>query len=350
VKNDYHTGKQVLVPKGMNKKTNLNNSIIFIDEASMVNLELLKIIRETAEQFTDCKIIFIGDSYQLPPVLEDTCPVFKPGNKTYFLKEIQRQAAGSPIIQLSGKYREMLDDHTLEWPAIPTHDPRIIVYADQKDFIAEIANQFTQPHGQDDLKIVAWSNKRVWEYNNFVRKKQGKTRDFEIDEKVVTNKPLMLDENNIMAQTDSILTISSVQLNTEYRLAGFTIKLRELPGEEFFQPASLVDASNLAKALAKQAKIDRNWKEYFMVQQQWADLRPIHASTVHKAQGSSYKQVFVDLENISGNNSWREVARLVYVAITRASDTVHIYGKLHERYNKKAIIDLMEPFKDVDCI
>jgi hypothetical protein len=282
--------------------------------------------------------------------MEDMCPVFKPGNKTYFLKEIQRQAAGSPIIQLSAEYRKMLDNHTLEWPAIPTHDPRIIVYEDQKDFVAEIAKQFTQPHAPDDLKIVAWSNKRVWEYNNFVRKKLGKTRDFELDENVVTNKPLMLADETIVAQTDSILTIKDVAINVDNRLPGFDIELWELRGELFFQPANLVDASNLAKELAKKAKTDRNWKPYFTVQQQWADLRPIHASTVHKAQGSSYKQVFIDLDNISTNNSWREVVRLVYVAITRASETVHIYGKLKERYNKKAVIDLMEPFKNVDCI
>ena len=79
-------------------------------------------------------------------------------------------------------------------------------------------------------------------------------------------------------------------------------------------------------------------------------MRPIYASTVHKSQGSTYREVFVDLNNITKNNNWREVARLVYVAITRASENVHLYGELKTTYNKKAVVNMMEPFKDVEFL
>lgn len=342
VVNNYKTGKQQLSQK--TKVADLRHSIVFIDESSMINEELLMMIRKAVSRFIDCKVVFIGDEYQLPPVMEDICPVFKSKNNVFFLKEIQRQVADSPIIQLSAQYRAVLDDHTKNWPEIPHDGQNIIHHTNKVPFFAEIKKCYLQTHAADDYKVIAWSNNRVRLYNEWIRKLQGATLPFHVGETMISNKPLIDGDDAVLAPTDSMQFIKGVTDDTVDGIRGYQI---ELYGhiKTFFQPASWVEANKLSKQYAK----DKLWPNYFEITQNWIDLRPIHASTVHKAQGSTYNTVFIDLNNIGANTRWREVARLVYVAITRASNTVHVYGDLCLNYNKKPPVNLLESF-NANCL
>jgi exodeoxyribonuclease-5 len=341
VVNNYKTGKVTLTKKHSGKP--LRNTVLFIDEASMINAELLRIIREDTKSIPGCKVVYIGDSYQLPPVMEDVCPVFQERPNTHFLNEIQRQVEGSPIIQLSAQYREVLDNHELDWPNVPTNTA-ITHYDNKRTFFDAIEKRFKESHEPNDYKVVAWSNKRVRDYNTWIRTFSGFTELYECGEVIVTNKPLFVD-GSIVAATDSMHIIRSSSPAVVDDIQGYQIELIGIAGD-FFQPTDWEQADALSKVYAKEAKKTRQWQPYFAIKQDWSDLRPIHASTVHKAQGSTYKEVFVDLSNIGKNNKWREVARLVYVAITRASDHVHIFGAITGNYNKQPIVDLMEPFRN----
>ena len=347
VKNDYTSGKQVLTDDGTCE--NLRHSIVVIDEASMINAELLRTIRFVCKQHTDCKIIYIGDKYQLPPVKEDVCPVFLAalGNsKNIFnLVEIQRQVADSPIIQLSAEYRKQLDDHQVKWPTIKTQEPAIVHYEDKMPFFHEIAKAFMNTRApKDTYKIIAWSNERVRAYNDWVRQLHGRPKIYEVGERVITNQPLFKGRS-IVASTDSqhiIKTISPAKID---ECKGHMISVEgDTPGV-FFQPSNWAQANARAKAYAG----EKDWSKYWEIKERWADLRPVHATTVHKSQGSTYNEVFVDLNNIGKCNRWKDVARLAYVAVTRASTRVHIYGSLYERYSKEPTINLMEHFKHA-CI
>lgn len=347
VRNNYKTGRTELVPNEQGKRESLNHSIIFVDEASMINRDLLTAIRKAQKEWRDCKVVFIGDEYQLPPVKEDVCAVFQDGEHTVRLNEIQRQVADNPIIQLSAKYRDCLDDHLLTWPEIEADGEHIIHYDDKYEFFDAIKEKFMEEvQYPDRYKVLAWANNRVREYNDWIRSLHGLPNHLTTGERVVTNRPLLGVDDKVLAQTDTVHTIRKVDPAMEDGIKGFYIYLDNI-GSPFFQPWDWKEAQALASQYKKDAKQTRNWQPYFTIIQHWADLRPIHASTVHKAQGSTYEEVFVDLNNIGRNNNWREVARLTYVAITRASHRVHIYGRLQERYNRKPAVDHMEPFKDV---
>jgi exodeoxyribonuclease-5 len=71
----------------------------------------------------------------------------------------------------------------------------------------------------------------------------------------------------------------------------------------------------------------------FEIQEAFADLRPTHAATAYKAQGSTYGTVFIDLHNIGKCNIPSTVARMLYVAITRASNQVVLFGELPAKYS-----------------
>ena len=89
----------------------------------------------------------------------------------------------------------------------------------------------------------------------------------------------------------------------------------------------------LLKNIAKEAKVNpKKWPLYFQYKDEWLDLRPAYASTVHKAQGSTYTTVFMDLSDIGKCNIASDVARMLYVSISRASKQVYLYGDLPSKY------------------
>jgi exodeoxyribonuclease-5 len=97
-----------------------------------------------------------------------------------------------------------------------------------------------------------------------------------------------------------------------------------------FYPKNWSEADSLLKFYRK----NQAWRKFFKIKEDYLDIRSLHALTCHKAQGSTYKEVFVDLDDIGINKKYYEVARLVYVAITRASDKVYLYGKLPDRWRQ----------------
>ena len=60
----------------------------------------------------------------------------------------------------------------------------------------------------------------------------------------------------------------------------------------------------------------------------WIDLRAQHACTIDKSQGSTYAQVFIDLDDIAKCNISSQVARMCYVAVSRARHKVYLTGDL----------------------
>ena len=247
VKNNYRTGLSKLEKTG--KRVNLNHSLIFIDESSMINHELHVAIKDSVTSSEDCKVIFIGDKYQLPPVKENICPVFNESANTFFLKEIQRQVEDNPIIQLSSKYREVLEDISLDWPIIPHDGKNIIMHNDKHSFFDAIKNAYTAPMEPEEYKIIAWSNARVQEYNKWVRSICGWKDHFEVGEYVTTNKPLFAQDKQIRLPTDERAEIVGISPHEVDGIQGYWIELNRTEGV-FFQPANWADAIKLSKKFA----------------------------------------------------------------------------------------------------
>lgn len=353
VQNDYKTGKQVLVPH--TPPDPLSHTIIFVDEASMINDQLATALRQAVKKWKDCKLVFIGDKYQLPPVKEDICSIFRPGApNVHELVEIQRQAKDSPIIQLAEQYRQLLDNPSETWPEIVPDDKSIFRYTEKDPYLDVLRKEYSTFHKPDDLRIVAWSNQRVHSYNNWIRSKVlGHTEPYEAGDLVTTNKPLFMNKR-MYAPTDHRLEISQVTEGTDeiegIEVEGWWITFSKFRAENplgsdpvVFQPRDWKRVYAIQRAFAK----DKNWGPYFTIKDDWADLRPIHASTVHKAQGSTYRKVFVDLDDIGRNTRWRDLVRLLYVAVTRASHEVHIFGNISINHEVRKAEDTLEAFQNV---
>jgi len=56
--------------------------------------------------------------------------------------------------------------------------------------------------------------------------------------------------------------------------------------------------------------------------EQFADIKYNHSITVHKSQGSTYRQAVLNIGDMMMNKNTEERTRLLYTAVTRSSDLV----------------------------
>jgi hypothetical protein len=72
-------------------------------------------------------------------------------------------------------------------------------------------------------------------------------------------------------------------------------------------------------------KINRIWKEWqSLVIERFAQLNYGYSITVHKSQGSTFKNVFIDIKDIFSNTNYNEKLKCLYTAITRSSYSLEL--------------------------
>lgn len=312
VNTDYSTGKTHLIPRDNDQ---IVNHMLFIDEASYVDRDLLQIIFKKTR---NCKIIFMGDPAQLTPVKSNTTPVFDAHFPTAKLTEIVRQAEGNPIIEVSTKFRETVTSG--EFFSFKP-DGHHIVHLDRDTFYKEIENEFTRPDwSYQDSKILGWTNKCVVGYNHYVRDLVQGDPDFAPGDYAVCNKFITVNRNTV--KTDQMVLITAINPATEYGVPG---KIIGIDGKfSVFMPNSLTDR----KSRLALAKSQEDWGIVEAIDSRWIDLRAAYACTINKAQGSTYNKVFIDLDDISKCNMGEQIARMLYVAISRARHQVFLVGDI----------------------
>jgi len=319
LRNNYDTGETFLkLAKGAYVKS---DTLIFIDEASFMNAELLLKVREMTS--TSCKIVFMGDPCQLLQPGTFKSPVFDGKIPTVHLTTIMRNQG--PIQELSAQFRESVTSSMFK--DIITGTSSMVTHVSGTEFQSLIDAAFLSKDYVADksAKVLAWSNTRVNDYNNYIADLRGITEPFPSGETLITNSPIMI-YGKIEASTDSPVKVVSSIPTTMFGIDGYEVYLENIG--VIFVPTSQKDAKALMKHYAK----EKNWKKYFNIKDTWGDLRQPYASTVHKSQGSTYGQVFIDLSDIGRCNMPSDTARLLYVASSRPSDQVIMYGDLPPKY------------------
>lgn len=329
--NDYATGETRLEE---NKKENVdpnnpitkfpitkNLNLIFIDEASFINQELFDIIKYKFEGNSSVKVIFMGDQYQLAPVGQDFSVFTEVACKKCNLDEVKRN--GGNILAAGVQFKNTVRDGTFK-PLV--FNPVDVINVDGNTFRLLIEEAFTSPvWTPNKCKILAWTNSRVQEYNKHIRNVLNRGKDFEHGETVITNN--FISDRASSISVDSQVLITKIVPNQEAEgIKGAYVTINNT--HYSFLPYNFDEVKVLLRALAKK----KDWRKYFNVKDNWFDLRAVYASSIHKSQGSTYETVFIDLSDIGRNWQPNDVARLMYVAITRASKKVVCYGELPAYY------------------
>lgn len=313
VQTDFRTNVTSLIPRNSDVKTGY---LLFIDEASYVDRQLLNLIFKGT---SGCKIVFIGDPAQLTPVKATSTPVFDANFTGAALTTVVRQAEGNPIVELSTKFRHTVN--TGEFFAF-TPDGDAVKYLQRDEFHAAIEEEFTRPNWQyQDSKILAWTNKCVINYNHFVRNHVKGDPHFNTGDYAICNSFLSLGRLSI--KTDQLVQITKIEPDTDcHQVAGnwFTLDYTT----RVFQPKSLAEKNARIKLARNEGDLDIVAE----IETQWSDLRAAYACTINKAQGSTFDRVFVDLDDIRRCNSGDQIARMLYVGISRARHQVFLTGDL----------------------
>lgn len=314
VHKDYRTGKTTLVPR--RGAEILTDSILVIDEASYIDKTLLQLVFERTER---CKVMFIGDPAQLLTVGCTRSPVFDAGFTTAKLTEVMRQAKGNPIIDLATAFRGTVN--TGEFFSF-TPDGTHIKYLPREDFDAAIVNEFDDPTwSHNRSKVLAWTNKMVIKYNHAIRNCVKGAPNFHVGDYAVCNKYIGTKECNL--KTDQLVHITDIsELSIELDVEGRYYTLDN--SERAFMP----ECRDEARKRLLIAKRQDHFSDVRTIEETWLDLRAAYACTINKAQGSTYDQVFIDLDDIKKCNSGNQIARMLYVAVSRARHTVYLCGDL----------------------
>ena len=314
--------------------------ILFVDEASMVDKNLFDMIMsEINERYKI--VIFIGDYFQLPPVGGELSPIFYEGehNKVYQLLETVRQKADSYIINRAGWLKHFIS--TQQFPAnildLFETCGEVTVY---NGSIPEEHQMFVNQYfgDKDHTKIIGtYTNKLVDDYNLAIR-------NFELNyptelvvegERLVVQAPYEGSDGNILFTTNEEIEVSSVDIKEAtykyYRIStpdGDRANILHSDSVEQYK-ADLESFLQLAKAMNnnpdKKAR-SRAWSKYFELQSKFLQVKSAYASTIHKLQGSTYENTYLDLRTVPQfyKRNPDLMCRLLYVGITRPSKNLYI--------------------------
>lgn len=327
VKNNYSTGSVDLIKtRNWDIKEQV---IIFIDEASMIDHRLYDLLQESTFK---CKIVYVGDHNQLPPVMESLSKIYLNKKTPFFeLTEPMRNANQPALMNVCQQLRTTVE--TGEFKPIATV-PGVIDLLDDTQLEAMLQKEFVTQNL--NARILAYSNARVLQYNDYIRAFRQLPPDYQAGEWLVNNSSVKVTpKSSISVETlVKIVQVGSLQVEQlphQGQLEYFPAKIETEYGMVFDHvkiPKDKAHFMALANYYAK-AKI---WDTHYMLKETYLDLRPREATTVHKAQGSTYDTVFIDLQNISTCKKPDEAARLLYVAFSRARNRIFLYGELAPKF------------------
>lgn len=330
--------RQTLVPNNHFSSIQ-SNKIIFIDECSMINSELFEFINQLCN---NCKIVYIGDKYQLPPVKEKISPIYNCNYPELTLNQPVRNAGNSALMNLCEQLKNTCE--TGVWHDIHSVAGSIEVIKDGEVWQKIIDKAFAKH--DSSKRILAYSNNLVSSYAEYLMQLRGETH-YLVPNAMYSSNAFYSKENsnNINLHVDSLLSLVDVDRNVNddcYK--SFHINVDEGREKNILTKVTVYSPilnkqwtditfskpeyyQSYMKQLYKQSPAD-----YYLFSKRVLDLRMVDASTVHKAQGSTLDTVYIDLDDISKCTQKDLTAKLLYVAVSRARKKVVFFGDLAKRY------------------
>lgn len=336
------------VKTGKSAKT----QILFIDEYSMIGEQDLMDIR--AEQDPDydggpeMKVVWVGDPYQLPPV-NDAQAIRPRGNYCVELTEIKRQAKDNPLGEaleqlvsfIEGAKPEPLKglirnrDIVQDYVSTEHEDKVILAYTNKRvEELNESIMGRMEPEPGDKLFSPTTQHHyyfKAWEYTpSLITMPFGeplmlgskfKTLEYLVKQDIV--RFAVVEDDNGEEHTFACLF---GHYNYKTHLDNFKAEAAEsnraIEGEFRGYKAAGWSKANPQHPLARRRA--KAWRDFLSFNDSAICLDFAHAMTVHKSQGSTYADVFLDTDDIyiAANFSFEQYLKLMYVACSRASNKV----------------------------
>lgn len=350
-------------------------TLFIVDEASMISGDtgemtpfgsgnLLDDLLSYVWSADEAKLIFVGDTAQLPPVgtplsdaLNAEVLTSRYGLHVYGmeLREVVRQKRGG-ILHNATQLRELLDEYADEDPeeVLPIHLEtegwRGIFPVEGGTFI-ETLDEAYRKYGEEECLVICPSNKLALECNHAIRSSVL----FYEEEPVVRGERLIVARNNYHYtkrpdRSDFIANGEIIEVQRigrhyyEYGLH-FADATIYLPDRDDSLEVRLL-LTSLEDPTPQRTQAERQ-RLFELIAADYADIPSVtdrrkairrdpfwgalevkygYAVTAHKAQGGQWACVFVDLSFVGYFPEDRNLVRWIYTAITRATKRVYLLG------------------------
>jgi exodeoxyribonuclease-5 len=342
------------------------NTFFVVDEASMISNnsndasifgsgKVLDDLIEYVYSGTDCKLIIVGDTAQLPPVGSAVSPALDPnvlkdfgfGLITAELKQVVRQSETSGILMNATQIRLQVSENNLEKPKIECDNFKDIVRLSGEELIEEISTAYGTC-GLEGTIIVVNSNKQANRYNQGIR-----SRIFFREEEITPGDIVMVVKNNYSLADEEdptrfiangdIAEVKSIRKYEEiygFRFAEMELKFPDYDLEieskvildvlKLDSPALPSERSSelFHNVLADYVHLKTRKKQYDAVREDRyfnaLQIKFAYAVTCHKAQGGQWERVFIDQGMFNRNEITIDYLRWFYTALTRSTDKVYL--------------------------
>lgn len=339
-----------------------NQGLIIVDEASMVSDELYDLLIDYCE-FSNCKILFIGDVAQLAPVKNGGLSKVFNNTNVVRLTKIFRQDANTALAPVLLTLRE---NPISRFETKIGESGSLFCYEDTKKFMINAVEEIKLGIKQNNVnhtKLIAYTNKRVRGFNQCVRRVLFTDNEpYHKYEFLTGCENFEYNGNYFYNSSDYVvINIRKTDRNIPHfmRLPGFDLDLYDAVDKQLIN-VFVIDPrvinpdylTNLAQQIesirldAIQAKKWGNrtrakflWGKYYDIMKSFATPVPLlfdnrvikqqtfdygYAITAHRSQGSSYDKVFVDMGNLRLDRDLLELRQLQYVSLSRTKTDAHL--------------------------
>ena len=345
------------------------NTIFIIDEASMIpdkrqhqklfeSGSLLDDLLSYVYAGHQCKLIFIGDTAQLPPVKLSVSPALEEATLLYDyhknvteieLDEVMRQNESSGILANATLLRLVIQNATTNFQ-FDIDFPDVVRLIDGYDIEDALVTAYDN-EGVEDTTFIVRSNKRANQYNQQIRMKiRGQENEISVGDfiMVVKNNYFWLEENSaagFIANGDicEILKIFSLKELYGFKFAQVEVRMIDYPKMQPFETVLLLDTLTSespsltyeeSNALYQAVKEDyanekSKYKQFIAIKKNIyfnaLQVKFSYAMTCHKSQGGQWKTVFIEQPYLPDGVS-KEYFRWLYTALTRAQEKLYLIG------------------------
>lgn len=337
--------------------------IVLVDESSMINKAAFELIIKKAAKYKT-RIIFIGDSYQLPPIKELISKVFINVKNKSTLRQIVRQSDENPLASVLLNLREDVKKGiSTGIETMINEGTKMLGELGYKclgsfDFSTELLNMYRSTeyqHNKDYIKFLTYTNPNLEDWSEALRKYllKDKAKNLINVGETLTGYTTIADyrTQRVKLQNSEDYIVQSVTTATsKHDIKGYKVVLK---GDTNTTEVFIVSRDDIEKfkEVFKQKHTQAMkfkggyWKAYYnfkhahllMNRLYKDDTLPPHlinnyknllvdkdiyygyGCTIHKSQGSTYDNVAINLKNIFIQNKIHERARLIYVALSRTS-------------------------------
>jgi len=321
---DKETGGQKFEPDRGRKNLTTEYDLVVVDECSMINQEMWDLLVNSVSQFTQrTQLLFVGDSAQLPPVGETEAPCFE---------AIIHRSDLTEVIRYGGAIGLLAEDirTNLERPAMPraqsdrnaekTEGIFTIPQPQWEQLMLRAFKSDAYENNPNQVRVLAYTNKRVSYLNNKIRAAiyGDKAARFVAGERLVARNACM-GKDGILLQTSEECQVLAAYLT---RHEGWRVWELEVETEENQERTLRVlheDEGQRFKEILSDYSEQKQWMAFWDYKELFHDVSYAYSLTVHKSQGSTFQDVFVDVPNLMLNRKVVERNQLYYVAFTRAA-------------------------------